>query len=285
MLTLVVKKSARPQDALGSFSVFEFEVLAVVARAPTLESYRVDMAGQLASLISEQMTAQLAPVHRLSRAEVLYELNHIKDDRRRNFVSAMLVTSVLAYISVALRLLSRKLNKARLQADDTWILVSLVILTVQLGIGLGGVRLGIGQHAILLGNPRAAAQIAIADEIFYVAGTATVKLSILQLYRRLFGTKREFKIAFWVLGGFVLAYSISGVLFTVFQCRPVQAAWVVSIQPSYRINFTLAALIVGIINVVTDIILLVLPVHIVWGLQLSRRMKVQIASMFLLGGL
>lgn len=105
------------------------------------------------------------------------------------------------------------------------------------------------------------------------------------LYRRLFGSKANFRIAIWSLCAFVLAYSIAGILIVVLQCHPIQSAWELTIQPTYRVNLPLGALIVGIVNVVADILTLVLPIHIIWGLHLDKRMRIQITGIFLLGSL
>lgn len=125
----------------------------------------------------------------------------------------------------------------------------------------------------------------MAGEVLYVAGTATVKLSVLMLYRRLFRSQETFCKILWALCTFELAYSTAGVLVIIFQCRPIQAAWDVSIEPSYCVNIPAAALAVGIINAVTDVLTLALPVRIIWGFNKETRQKLQIAGIFLLGSL
>lgn len=84
------------------------------------------MAAQMAAQITAQMAGKVAPVHQLTKSEVLYELNHIHDDRRPDLICALTTTAILAYLCVALRLLSRKVGKSSLQADDFWIVLSLV---------------------------------------------------------------------------------------------------------------------------------------------------------------
>lgn len=72
------------------------------------------------------MADPLAPIHRLSPAEQLYQRHHIDDDRRPAGISGLVIPCILAYIAVALRLYSRKVSEARLQADDHLIVISLV---------------------------------------------------------------------------------------------------------------------------------------------------------------
>lgn len=84
------------------------------------------MAAQLAKQIAEQMAARVAPVHQLSSEQILDELNHLNEDRGPDLLCAIIIMSVLAYIAVALRLFSRRIGKAPIQADDVWVIMSLV---------------------------------------------------------------------------------------------------------------------------------------------------------------
>ncbi|KAI4259269.1 MAG: hypothetical protein L6R42_004641 [Xanthoria sp. 1 TBL-2021] len=72
------------------------------------------------------MADPLAPIHRLSPAEQLYQLHHIDDDRRPAGISGLVIPCILAYIAVVLRVYSRKVSDASLQADDHLIVISLV---------------------------------------------------------------------------------------------------------------------------------------------------------------
>lgn len=63
----------------------------------------------------------------ISAAEVQYELEHVDDNRQQDLIKSLAAGVVLAYLAVVLRLVARRISKARLQADDYWILFSLVI--------------------------------------------------------------------------------------------------------------------------------------------------------------
>ncbi len=75
-------------------------------------------------------------------------------------------------------------------------------------------------------------------------------------------------------------------LFTnLFQCRPFQAAFdpellftdqCINLEAYYR-GITAS-------NLCIDVIMLYLPLHMVWGLHLRTRQKIEVSSMFLLGG-
>jgi len=112
---------------------------------------------------------------------------------------------------------------------------------------------------------------------------AFAKISILLLYRRLF-TTRTFRIVTVVMGGIVAAWCISSVLVTSFQCDPIAAVWNFNLQATCLdpVVFSLAVAVTG---VLTDLIVLVLPLQVVWKLHLPTRQKLTLSAIFLLGGL
>ena len=137
---------------------------------------------------------------------------------------------------------------------------------------------------ILLKDVTAYAKIVLLSEIFYVLGAALVKCAILLLYRRLFGSNQRFQHVLWAVGAFIVAYSLAEILVVIFQCRPVDAAWNLSVTPTYCVNMSLGAIIVGALNAATDFLVLILPIRIVLGLRLKMKWKVQLIGIFLLGG-
>ena len=62
----------------------------------------------------------------LSPKEIAHQKAHIHDDRSTELYGAQITCFLLAVIAVALRLISRRLIKAKLMADDYMILFALV---------------------------------------------------------------------------------------------------------------------------------------------------------------
>ena len=56
-------------------------------------------------------------------------------------------------------------------------------------------------------------------------------------------------------------------------------------MPGHCNNFDIEYLVLAIIEVLVDVVLLVLPIHMVSTLQLSRYNKIILSMIFLLGGL
>jgi hypothetical protein len=126
-------------------------------------------------------------------------------------------------------------------------------------------------------------QLFFAAELFYVYTIASTKISILLLYMSLF-PNRTFAVWAKGLGAIVLAWAIACVAGVIFSCNPVNGFWDRSI-PSTCIDSTKFFIGNAVPNMVTDTAILVLPVRMVWRLQMSKKRKVAVSGMFLLGSL
>lgn len=62
----------------------------------------------------------------LTPAEIRYETAHIKDNRGPDMVVSTVICISLACIAVLLRLIARRLSKAKIWFDDYMIIVALV---------------------------------------------------------------------------------------------------------------------------------------------------------------
>lgn len=122
-----------------------------------------------------------------------------------------------------------------------------------------------------------------AGGIVFEIVNATVKASILCFYCRIF-TIENFRRQAYIVGGICTAWFISAVLVTAFQCSPPRRAWYRTI-PGSCINLDAFVLGYEISNALLDITLIVLPLRMIQGLNLSKREKVQLSSIFVIGGL
>ncbi|MCJ1272070.1 hypothetical protein MMC22_011977 [Lobaria immixta] len=221
--------------------------------------------------------------------EIQYQEDHIHDDRSGDIVTSHAICITIAVIAVLFRFISRRMCKASIQADDWMIIVALLLAAGEVGGGLvcmhnlpECVSFNGGKHSILLTNPKGFAKSVLATEYFYTSAIAAVKISILLLYRRLF-PDRGFRIILWGFGAFILTYSTVQLLVTLFQCQPIRGAWDPFIKAKC-IKLNLEFMIMGSLNVVTDVTTWCLPMPLLWSLKISIERRLQVMSMFLLGG-
>lgn len=129
----------------------------------------------------------------------------------------------------------------------------------------------------------------VFEDIFPIC-TAATKLSILCLYKRIFSTRnRTFAYALYVVGALQIAWATAGFFTTVFQCWPIDSLWL----PAEGIKLTkkprcisLVRALLGLASVNTLLIaaVLILPMPMVWSLQMPVKQKVAICGIFVLGG-
>ena len=118
----------------------------------------------------------------------------------------------------------------------------------------------------------------------YALTITMVKISILLLYRRIFDTA-AFRRKTLVVGILCMTWFFISFFLEIFQCHPPNAAFdpmlftdhCIAMQ-SYYEGVTAA-------NMCIDIIMLLLPVHMVWRLKLSIKQKIVLTCIFMLGGL
>lgn len=117
----------------------------------------------------------------------------------------------------------------------------------------------------------------------WLATAAATKASLLLLYYRLFSPSKRFRLAVRVGAVVVFCQWLSLTLATIFQCRPVAAFWNRTIYDAKCIDlpgFTIAS---GVLNLLTDVLILCLPVPMVWGLNTTKAQKITLTGIFLLG--
>lgn len=120
-------------------------------------------------------------------------------------------------------------------------------------------------------------------ETVYTVSIVLAKLSILFFYSRIF-KERAFKIALYASFGFVIAWFVAIEITVLAQCRPVSALWDFT-QPGVCIDLQKFFMGAGIPNVLLNFIILVLPLPMIWTLDIEKKHKFALSSVFLLGGL
>lgn len=88
----------------------------------------------------------------------------------------------------------------------------------------------------------------------------------------------------YALFAFIACYTTAIMFACIFQCIPIDAFWDATIEGKC-INSTAVLEVSGILNIVTDVIILAIPVPLVWKLKTKTSSKIQIIGLFLTGGL
>ncbi|KAI4717643.1 hypothetical protein E4T48_06151 [Aureobasidium sp. EXF-10727] len=121
-------------------------------------------------------------------------------------------------------------------------------------------------------------------EIFYFASITATKISILAFFLRVF-PKKSVRQTVYVIMAICVAYGLSFILATTFQCNPVPYSWK-QIDDNYAgscNNINIQGWMSAIFNIVIDIVILVLPLKELYALNTSLKKKLMVMIMFSLG--
>lgn len=111
-----------------------------------------------------------------------------------------------------------------------------------------------------------------------------IRISILDLYIKIFRIPWFIKTCYAYMG-FQVAFILSMFLTTMLLCRPLEFNWDKTIPGGVCGNLLKSYYATHIIILLTDVILAVLPIPVLWKLNMNPRKKIGIALMFMLGTL
>ncbi|KAH8694199.1 hypothetical protein BGW36DRAFT_463777 [Talaromyces proteolyticus] len=207
----------------------------------------------------------------ISPDELKYMEEHASDSKVGNIIASVISCGCIAYFAVGLRFYARNMVKFGVGLDDLAILAALIVFTgFFIGFALG-TQWGLGKHAIRVTNGESLAKSNISDEVTYTVAIAFVKYSILLLYSRIFPSK-GLRIAIITTAVFITAWACSSIFGSIFQCVPIRSQWDPSVQGKC-INYGNFVLAIGIINIISDFVILVLPIPVIWSLNMKKTKK------------
>ncbi|KAF1916615.1 hypothetical protein BDU57DRAFT_238510 [Ampelomyces quisqualis] len=155
---------------------------------------------------------------------------------------------------------------------------------------------GLGRHIVVLymnpTNVLKFMKVQYVQALIMMVGISTVKMSIALTLLRLANQKTYSRILWGALIFIVLmTLGCGGSL--VWQCLPVAAAWDYSLRPPpfgtgnarcYNTDvFKSLGLMNSILNILTDVLFALLPVPLIWQLQLNMRTKISLIAILSLG--
>ncbi|EKJ79331.1 hypothetical protein FPSE_00471 [Fusarium pseudograminearum CS3096] len=214
----------------------------------------------------------------------LYARDDPKADRSSELNTTTTIVLVLSAIFVALRFWARYV-RIGYGLDDWLTVVALVLVFITGGLNYGMIAHGLGKHAtdVSLEDQAIFFKILLAFECIYVTAVMMVKLALLQMYLRIFPSRR-FKLVSAIIAATVVAWWIAICAVCIFQCRPIRRAWMPWLTEGTCIDLKASFIGNAIPNIATDIAILCLPVRQILKLQVNVAQKLSLLVIFLLGG-
>lgn len=124
-----------------------------------------------------------------------------------------------------------------------------------------------------------------AVQILYNPILALVKLSVLVFLHRLFSQIRGVKICIIALATLTTLHMVAVAGAIVFQCTPISFNWTPRLEGGTCVDQPALYVSTAAFTIVTDVLVLLLPAYIFWGLNIPRKTKIALLFVFLLGGL
>jgi hypothetical protein len=121
----------------------------------------------------------------------------------------------------------------------------------------------------------------VAYELIYSTAISTIKFSVLVFYLRVFvnDTMRRYtKLAL----AFVATWSVGNLLQVFLICRPFRRTYDPTV-PGTCGNQIASFIAIGAFNIISDVMILTLPLPTVWSLKMSTPAKLGLTGVFLIG--
>jgi hypothetical protein len=200
-----------------------------------------------------------------------------------------IVLSIIATLAVAARFWVRKLKKSMYGADDWTILTSLALAWALTILVLRGTVDGIygGYY------PGTTSFTAVTKKmmkyhfclwLMAIACVGTIKISVLLLYRRIFFAERIFHIYATCLCVAVTLWTIGFCFARIFMCgAQVSIYWNGVATYNQKCIVYPISNGFGISDIITDVLVVISPIPIVWRLRLPKMQRAGVIGIFSLG--
>ncbi|CAG8960357.1 hypothetical protein HYFRA_00012431 [Hymenoscyphus fraxineus] len=204
------------------------------------------------------------------------------------FAGIVSVFMALAIIFTFLRLYVKTFLTKGWGKDDVLLIVSLVFYIVLCATCFISVRYGNGRHTldIPLTNIPIALRLWWLGEVFYTITTLLVRLTVALFLLRLSNRALHRWIIYITTGAYTI-FSIFFFFLVIFQCDPISYFWgqYAGMKGTCTGSKLIpsASIAQSVVAFVADWIMGLLPIHVLYGLQMNKRMKVSIASLLSLG--
>ncbi|KAJ6018999.1 hypothetical protein N7522_001066 [Penicillium canescens] len=122
------------------------------------------------------------------------------------------------------------------------------------------------------------------NQLVYNPALTVVKLSILLFLRRLESQSRVVNGLIWGAMAFIVGLFIATLFVDIFQCRPIAYVYDMSIPDGTCIDQGGFYVSTAALNLLTDLVVLSIPIIITWSLQMPLRRKIAVCVILCLGG-
>ncbi|KAK8015006.1 integral membrane protein [Apiospora arundinis] len=196
-------------------------------------------------------------------------------------VDSVMITLVITW--TAMRILAKRFKGlSPLMVEDVLCYTALLCYSGSVtGHIISVVMGGVGHHMKELSPFHIArySKLSFFAQIIYGPVIGCVKFSILFMLKRIFFT-HGFRIATYFVMFFAFCWTLMPILVALLVCSPIEFNWNKKAPGGQCGDKQLAYALVGVVDLVSDFLILALPMRMVFKLQIKTAHKVAIASIF-----
>ncbi|GAM85400.1 hypothetical protein ANO11243_034070 [Dothideomycetidae sp. 11243] len=209
-------------------------------------------------------------------------------DRAPSILTSLGVIGCLALVVTCMRLWVRQYMLKYVGSDD-------IVMAAAMLCGVGiyvcfclEAKYGLGRHGAVLTPDMMShfGHITFFHNLLILAGICLAKVSICLLLIRLV-KHRGYAWFLWFLLAFISAYHIACEFTIIFACIPTKAQWDLAARKGAKCFslqvFTDLGLANSIVNMITDVLLALLPIPVIMAMQLNNRTKIALVFIMMLG--
>ncbi|KAH6970726.1 hypothetical protein BKA56DRAFT_559188 [Ilyonectria sp. MPI-CAGE-AT-0026] len=202
--------------------------------------------------------------------------------------------SCLTLVIIAVRLVWRKVAKQPFNLGDYLSMAAGVCAMTRLGLihvvlsyGTNNLSAAVRKTHVFTATDIAhrtiGSKLSITNRVFYNSYLWLQKLVLLDVYRRLLLNLRYEKVTIYSFLFVFFCTYVTCQVTTFSECKPFHLYWQVVPSPGTCVQAQLQLIVVGVLNIVTDTMLLVLPIPLVLGLKTPWQRKLKLYALFMLG--
>ncbi|ATY59049.1 integral membrane [Cordyceps militaris] len=207
----------------------------------------------------------------------------------RTTLSAVSLTfGILASAVFVLRVCVARCSSCKIRAEDVimgvgvvlmWGTIASVLLKAYNGMGIPARQIPRAQrHLLNLGS--------FLIPKFWAGSTACCKVAIILFLQRVVGFKRSVHTALIVVAVISVLWALGVIFFTTFACTPVSFYWNKSGRDGHcmsRHRYKNGNIVFGVLGMVTDFVVLVIPMPTLWKSQMRRKQKIAMTGVLGIG--
>ncbi|KAK9775286.1 hypothetical protein SCAR479_07962 [Seiridium cardinale] len=208
------------------------------------------------------------------------------ENRGNEILGAVATTTLLALITVCGRLYVR-LRMVHMFGADDWVMISAMTLSLAgLGVVIPEVMNGAGRHTAYLDpeTNRLGLKLNFITQPIYLWAIPLVKVSV-GLFLMKISPNLLYRRILQGIILFLMVYTVASFLTLVLHCQDLSALWDNRVQTYCWPNETIVGLgySYSTINVVTDLFFALIPIPMLWNIQIDRRTKASLICVLGLG--